>query len=160
MSVLSVRPAEIKDIPIIIDFIKNLAAINQSEKEVKINHIDLDELLHANNPAMKILIGSIDGIPSGYTSYSYLYSTLLGKKTIYLIDLYVAPSSRGKKLGHTLFKSLCAIADKEKCCRIDWSVHSQNTDAIQFYKKMEAQYMDQWASYRISQSNFLNIVNK
>ncbi len=77
----------------------------------------------------------------GYTNYSFIYYSWVGK-SIYLDDLYVKPSFRGKGIGKKLMKKVFDIARKEKCDRVRWQVSNWNSKAIEFYKKIGARIDD------------------
>ncbi len=77
----------------------------------------------------------------GYTNYSILYYSWVGK-SIYLDDLYVRPSFRGKGIGKKLMNKVFEIARKEKCNRVRWQVSNWNSKAIEFYKKIGARIDD------------------
>ena len=73
----------------------------------------------------------------GYTSYSIIYYSWVGK-SIYLDDIYVKPSFRGKGIGTKLFNKIFDEAKRERCNRIRWQVSKWNSSAIGFYKKIGA----------------------
>ncbi len=77
----------------------------------------------------------------GYTSYSIIYYSWVGK-SLYLDDLYVRPSFRGKGIGKKLMNTVFEIAEKEKCNRVRWQVSKWNSEAIKFYKKIGARIDD------------------
>jgi GNAT superfamily N-acetyltransferase len=77
----------------------------------------------------------------GYTNYSIIYYSWVGK-SIYLDDLYVIPSLRGKGIGKKLMNKVFDIAKIEKCNRVRWQVSKWNTSAIEFYKKIGAEVDD------------------
>jgi diamine N-acetyltransferase len=77
----------------------------------------------------------------GYTSYSIIYYSWVGK-SLYLDDLYVRPSFRGKGIGKKLMNKVFEIAKKEKCNRVRWQVSKWNSKAIEFYKKIGARIDD------------------
>jgi GNAT superfamily N-acetyltransferase len=67
-----------------------------------------------------------------------------------LEDLFVDPTYRGKGYGKALLNEVIAIAKKRDCGRVEWSVLNWNTPAIDFYKSMGAQPMDEWMVYRMT----------
>ncbi|MGD9328991.1 MAG: GNAT family N-acetyltransferase [Cyclobacteriaceae bacterium] len=77
----------------------------------------------------------------GYTSYSIIYYSWVGK-SLYLDDLYVRPSFRGRGIGKKLMNTVFDIAKKEKCNRVRWQVSKWNSEAIKFYKKIGARIDD------------------
>ena len=100
MNELSIRSAEIKDIPVILEFIKKLAEYEKLSHEVVATTKDLEESLFSkkNNNAESI-IGYMEDQPVAFAIFFHNYSTFLGKKGLYLEDLFVLPEFRGFGFG-------------------------------------------------------------
>ena len=79
----------------------------------------------------------------GYALYFPTYSTWNGR-TIKIEDLYVEPEHRGKGYGTQLLKTVNELALKQGCVRVHWNVLDWNKDAIEFYKKLGAEYSEEW----------------
>ena len=77
------------------------------------------------------------------------YSTWLGKRGIYLEDLFVRPAARKHGVGFALFRELARIAVERDCGRVDWSVLNWNELAISFYRRIGAESMDEWTTFRL-----------
>ena len=78
------------------------------------------------------------------------YSTFLARPGIYLEDLFVRPDYRGKGIGKALLVHLARLALERNCGRVEWSVLDWNTPAIEFYKSLAAQPMNEWTVFRLS----------
>lgn len=90
-----------------------------------------------------------DQKPCGYALYYYTFSTMTGKKGIYLLDLYVRESARGLGLGKKLFAALAALAKQEDCCRIDWDCLKWNQGSIDMYRAIGAKMRDDHEFFRL-----------
>ena len=145
-----VRIAEPDDIPLILDFIRQLADhVNQSEAVVA-DEDQLRKTLFGPRQVAEVVIASFDDEPAGFALFVHNYSTHLGQPGIYLEDLFVVPALRGRGIGRLLFSYLAGLAVERGCGRLEWAVHDWNEPAIRFYKRFGAQAMDEWTVYRVS----------
>ncbi|MGD0548510.1 MAG: GNAT family N-acetyltransferase, partial [Terracidiphilus sp.] len=90
-----------------------------------------------------------NGQTAGYALYFFKYSTWVGPG-IYLEDLFVEPELRGRGIGKLLLQRVAAIATERGCARLEWAVLDWNTPAIEFYKAMGSEFLDEWRSVRVS----------
>ena len=95
------------------------------------------------------MIAEHKGRPAGFAFYFFDYSTWIGRPGIYLEDLFVYPELRGLGIGKALLKQVAAIAVEKGCARLKWSVLDWNTPAIDFYRAMGGELMDEWTNVRI-----------
>lgn len=146
---LSIRPATRADLPLIAQFIRDLAAYERLAHEVRFDEACLGDRLFGTRPYAEVLIGEIDGVPQGFALFFHNFSTFEGKPGIYLEDLFVRPDARGSGLGKALLKRLAALAVERDCARLEWSVLDWNEPSIQFYKALGAKAMDEWTIYRV-----------
>ena len=146
---LSIRPATRADLPLIAQFIRDLAEYERLAHEVRFDEAVLEAKLFGPRPYAEVLIGEIDGAPQGFALFFHNFSTFEGKPGVYLEDLFVRPEARGAGLGKALLKKLAAIAVERDCARLEWSVLDWNEPAIQFYKALGAKPMDEWTIYRV-----------
>jgi len=146
---LSIRSARAEDIPLIAQFIRDLAEYERLAHEVRFDEAVLQEKLFGPRPYAEVLIGEIDGAPQGFALFFHNFSTFEGKPGIYLEDLFVRPEARGSGLGKALLKRLAALAVERDCARLEWSVLDWNEPSIQFYLGLGAKAMDEWTIYRV-----------
>ncbi len=106
--------------------------------------------LFAKDATANALICEEGGQAIGYAVYFYNYSTWLGKKGLYLEDLYIAPERRGSGAGKGMLKHMAQLAVVEGCGRFEWSVLDWNEPAIGFYQSIGAKPQDEWIIYRLS----------
>jgi GNAT superfamily N-acetyltransferase len=146
---LTIRPANPQDAPLILNFIKELAAYEKLLHEV----VTTPEMLHeslfgAQARGAETLIAEENGVAVGFALFFHNFSTFLGKSGIYLEDLYVQPQHRGKGYGKALLDAVKSIAQQRNCGRLEWSVLDWNTPAIAFYQKYGATAMGEWTVFR------------
>ena len=110
---------------------------------------DLRAQLFGAHPAAEVLIGEVDGEAAGFALFFHNFSTFLGKRGLYLEDLFVRPAFRGSGLGRHLMASLARIAVQRDCGRFEWSVLDWNAPAIGFYRTLGATGMDEWTVQRL-----------
>ena len=140
-----------KDIPLIRQFFLELAEYERAKPgEASVTEKDLAETLFGKRPAAEVLIAYLDDAPAGFALFFHNYSTWLGKRGIYLEDLFVRPAARKHGVGFALLRSLARIALDRDCGRLDWSVLTWNELAISFYKQIGARHMDDWTTFRLT----------
>lgn len=148
-SPVTIRPAQPVDCAVICDLIRELAVYEKLENEAVATPAQLEAHLFGANVKAHAMIAEVDGKAAGFALYFYNFSTFLGKPGIYLEDLFVKPDYRALGIGKLLLKELAAIAVREDCGRLEWSVLDWNEPAIGFYKKIGARAMDEWTVYRL-----------
>ena len=140
-----------KDIPLIRQFILELAEYERAKPgEAPVTEKDLAETLFGKKPAAEVLIAYLGETPAGFALFFHNYTTWLGKRGIYLEDLFVRPAARKHGVGFALLRSLARIALDRDCGRLDWSVLTWNELAISFYKQIGARHMDDWTTFRLT----------
>lgn len=159
MSKITIKKAEVKDIPTILNFINKLAEYEKLSKEVTATNKTLKETLFAENTNVFSLIGYLNNKPITFAIYFFNYSTFLGKKGLYLEDLFVLHEYRKNGVGKQMLKHLANIALENNCGRFEWSVLDWNLPAIEFYKNLGAELKAEWITTRISGKNLENLAN-
>jgi GNAT superfamily N-acetyltransferase len=146
---IKIRFAMIDDAPIILSLIKKLSVYEKLTHTV-INSEDLiKKNLFGDKKFVEVLIAEVNKKAVGFALFFPNYSTFVGKRGIYLEDLFVEPEMRGKGIGKKLFLEIIKLAKERNCGRVEWSVLNWNQSAIDFYKKMGAIAMDEWTVYRL-----------
>lgn len=146
---LSIRPATADDVPLIRQLIAELAEYERLADAAVATDDDLRAQLFGEQPAAEVLIGEVDGEAAGFALFFHNFSTFLGKRGLYLEDLFVRPAFRGAGLGRHLMASLARIAVQRDCGRFEWSVLDWNAPAIGFYRILGATGMDEWTVQRL-----------
>jgi GNAT superfamily N-acetyltransferase len=147
---LKIRAAKPKDAELIHRFVSELALYEREPDSVTATPEDYRKQLASKNAPFECVIAEWDREPAGFALFFRNYSTWAGKPGLYLEDLYVTPIMRGKGIGEDLLRHLARLALERDCARFEWSVLDWNESAIGFYKKLGAQPMTEWTTFRIS----------
>jgi GNAT superfamily N-acetyltransferase len=145
-----IRPATAADTPAIARLIRGLAEYERLPVEAGFDEDRLREHLFGPRPFAEVLLAEDAGTVVGFALFFHNYSTFAGKPGIYLEDLFVEPSHRGRGHGKALLRSLARLAVERDCARLEWSVLKWNEPAIGFYRALGAVAMDGWDVYRLS----------
>jgi GNAT superfamily N-acetyltransferase len=159
MNELKIRNSTKEDVPLILQFIKEIADYEKLAHEVITTEKILTESLFGERKSAEVVIGEFEGQPVGYAIFFHNFSTFLGKKGLYLEDLFVRPQFRGKGFGKKLLLHLVQIAQDRNCGRMEWSVLDWNTPAIEFYNSLGAKPMDGWTVYRLDEKAMTKLSN-
>ena len=147
---LKIRDTTSQDIPLILQFIRDLDEYEKEPQSAVGTAEDLKRDGFSQNPKFRVVIAEWDGAPAGFALFFYHYSTWRGQPTLFLEDLFVRPQYRGKGIGKALLVHLAGIAMKENCGRFEWQVLDWNTPSIEFYKSLGAEIMKEWLPMRVS----------
>lgn len=139
-----------EDTSLILGFIKELAAYEKLSHEVVADESSLKETLFNGRKVAEVVIAESDGDPVGFALFFHNYSTFLAKPGLYLEDLYVKPGHRGNGVGRELLACLARIAVERECGRLEWWVLDWNDPAINFYKGLGGEPMDEWTVFRVT----------
>jgi GNAT superfamily N-acetyltransferase len=146
----TIRPAIAADVPIILGFIKKLAAYEKLSDEVVATEELLRETLFGARPTAEVAISYLEEKPAGFVLFFHNYSTFLGRPGIYIEDLFVAEEFRRRGCGRGLLLYVARLANERGCGRLEWSVLDWNEPAIAFYRKLGAVPMSDWTVFRVA----------
>ena len=146
---MKIRYAERKDVPLILQFIKELACYEKMSDEVVATEAILEDWLFDRKRA-EVIFALEGDTEVGFALFFHNFSTFLGRSGLYLEDLFVKPEYRGKGYGKGLLKTLAKIAVERECGRLEWVCLDWNQPSIDFYKSMGAIPMDEWTIYRVA----------
>ena len=154
-----IRPAHVKDVPVILQLIRDLATYERAPDEVTATEEQLVDVLFGERPAAEVLLAFERESPVGFAVYFYNFSTWLGRPGLYLEDLFVKPEKRGKGYGRALLVELAKIARDRGCGRMEWSVLNWNEPAIKFYRALGATPMDEWTVFRLTRDGITRLAS-
>jgi len=146
---ISVRQAGPEDFDLVADFIRKLADYEKLAHEVRFDPELLRGHLFGPRPAAEVLIGEIDGVPSGFALFFQTFSTFEGKPGIWLEDLFVDPNARGSGLGRALLSRLAGLVVERGGARLEWAVLDWNELGKGFYRSIGAGPVDGWERWRM-----------
>ena len=138
-----------EDIPLILQFIRQLAAYEHMLDQVAATEEILRESLFIKSAA-EVIIGEYNGRPAGFALFFHNMSTFTGRPGIYLEDLFVKPEYREKGFGKAIIAYLARLAVERGCGRFEWSCLDWNEPSIRFYKSLGAVPLSEWTGYRLT----------
>ena len=147
---LCIRAATKADSALIFSFVRELAEYEKLLDNVVATSGDIEQALFGANPRVFCDIAEWDGAPAGFALWFYNFSTFRGRYGIYLEDLFVRPTFRGKGIGKALLQHLAKRAVAEGCARVEWWVLNWNEPSIKFYESLGAVPMDEWTVFRLT----------
>jgi len=147
---LRIETATVGDIPSIVRLVKQLAVYEKLAHQMVATEDDFRRALFGPRRNVDALIAFMDDKPVGFALYFYTFSTFLGRRGLYLEDIFVEPEFRGRGIGKTLLKKLAKIAREQNCGRMEWSVLTWNQPSIDFYHRLGAVTMEEWRIFRLT----------
>lgn len=147
---IRIVPATERDTVAILTLIRELAAYERIEHEMSATEDDIREALFGEWPSAEVVLAYVDTDLAGYALFFHNFSTLLGRKGLYLEDVFVRPAFRGRGVGRRLLSHLARVAVERRCGRMEWFVLDWNESAIRFYRSLGATPMDEWTVYRLT----------
>ena len=160
MTNFQIRPATEADVPVILNLIRDLATYERAPDAVVATEAGLRDVLFGAKPSAEVLLAIEDAEPVGFAVFFHNFSTWLGRHGLYLEDLFVRPEKRGKGYGRALLERLAQVAKERGCGRMEWAVLDWNEPAIQFYKKLGAQPMDEWTVFRLTEEGIARLAER
>jgi GNAT superfamily N-acetyltransferase len=145
----SIRPAQKENLAAVHQMIRDLAEYEKLSHLCVATADDLREALWGAQPAAEVLLAWDDQNPAGFALFFHNYSTFLGRRGLWLEDLFVQPTYRRQGCARQLLCALAALAIERRCGRFEWSVLDWNADAIQFYREMGATVLPDWRIVRV-----------
>jgi len=148
--IATARPADVADLHALV---RGLAEYERLSDLCVSTETDLRRALFTPPCACEALIARLDGKSeeaAGFALFFHTYSTFLGRRGLWLEDLFVVPAHRGKGLGRQLLATLARIATERGCARFEWSVLDWNAPAIRFYESLGARMLSDWRIARVT----------
>lgn len=140
---LLIRDAAVRDVPLLLRFSRELAEYERQPDAMVITEETLITDGFGARPKFRSLIAEWDGEAIGYALFFGIYSSLKGSG-IFLEDLFVRETFRGRGIGRALLCQVARIARQEGCYGIRWEVLSWNEPAIKFYRSLGGEFFDEW----------------
>ncbi|MGH9928859.1 MAG: GNAT family N-acetyltransferase [Pyrinomonadaceae bacterium] len=147
---LRIEQATEKDVPLILDFVRELAEYERARDRVTATEDILRTTLFGPRPYAEVLVAYIGEEPAAFAIYFFSYSSFTGLPNLYLEDIFVRPAYRGSGVGKKLFAFLARSAGERGCGRMEWSVLDWNELAIGFYKRLGAEPVRNWTVFHLA----------
>lgn len=151
---INIRIAKKEDCPRLMELVNELALYEKAPEEVTVTLQEFEDAGFGEKPIWKAFVAEEDGIIVGFAIYYIRYSTWKGNR-MYLEDLIVTESMRGKKVGKLLFDRLIMEAKELGFNGMVWQVLDWNEPAINFYNKYEANIEAGWLNASLSKEQLL-----
>ncbi len=145
-----IRPARSEEVGEVLQLIHDLATYEKAPEQVEASQEDLLNTIFAREPRVFCDLVEVDGQIAGMAIWFLNYSTWQAKHGVYLEDLFIKPEYRGRGYGKALLKHLAKVCDEKGYGRLQWWVLDWNSPAIEFYRSLGAEAMDEWTVYRTS----------
>lgn len=148
-------PAEIRraaraDIPVVLELIRALAVYEKLDHLVQADEALLEEQLFSERSPAETVLCMVEDHAVGFAVYFHNFSTFMGRKGLYLEDLFVRPEHRGRGYGKALLLHVARVAHQRGCGRFEWLVLDWNEPSIRFYESLGAERMDDWRLFRVT----------
>jgi GNAT superfamily N-acetyltransferase len=148
-----ITPATAGDIADLHALVRALAEYERLTDLCTSTERDLADALFGPRPVAEAMIARLDGKSQdciGFALFFHTYSTFLGRRSLWLEDLFVKPAHRGAGVGRALLASLAVLARERGCGRFEWSVLDWNRSAIAFYEGIGATVLSDWRIARLT----------
>jgi GNAT superfamily N-acetyltransferase len=148
MSGTCIEPVTPANFPALLQLITGLAEYEHLDPPDAAARERLYTDAFSNPPRYEAFLAMADGVPAGYVTFYFTYSSFLARPSLYLEDIYVREEFRHRGIGRELFRFCRDIAKERGCGRMDWQVLAWNEPAIRFYEQAGGKRLE-WYSYRI-----------
>jgi len=146
----NIRPAKPEEAGLVLEFIKKLAVYEKCADEVVADEATVYHSLFVERSA-EVVFAEEDGTVVGFALFFHNFSTFVGRKGLYLEDLFILPEKRGRGYGKALLKHLAKIAVERHCGRMEWICLDWNEHALKVYRSIGAVPMDEWTVQRLDE---------
>ncbi len=150
MPKFQIRPAKPNEAGLILEFIKKLAAYEKCSDEVVADEATIYHSIFVEKAA-EVVFAEEEGIVIGFALFFYNFSTFVGRKGLYLEDLFIIPEKRGLGYGKAILKYLANIAVERNCGRMEWICLDWNAPSLAFYRSIGAVPLDEWTVQRMTE---------
>ena len=146
---LNIRPVAEADIPLVLEFIRDIAEYERLSDQVVADEAILRESFFGARAKAEGLIAEWADEPAAFAIYFENFSTFTGRPGLYLEDLFVKPTWRQHGIGRAMLVRLAQIAVERGCPRFEWVALDWNQNAIDFYEKIGAKQLNDWRIFRM-----------
>ena len=146
----TIRPAKPEETGLVLEFIQKLAVYEKCADEVVADEATLYHSLFEEKSA-EVVFAEEDSVVIGFALFFHNFSTFVGRKGLYLEDLFILPERRGLGYGKALLKYLANLAVERNCGRMEWICLDWNKPALTVYRSIGAVPMDEWTVQRLDE---------
>lgn len=146
---IGIRKGEEKDLPAVLDLVKELAAYERAPAEVQVTIPEMQNWGFGKDRIFEFFVLEKNGRIVAMAIYYYKYSTWKGK-CLFLEDIIVTESERRNGYGKLLFNEVVKVAKQTGVRRMEWQVLEWNEPAISFYKKYLSHFDEEWINCKLT----------
>jgi GNAT superfamily N-acetyltransferase len=146
---IEIRKGTQADIIEALNLVKELATYEKAPDEVEVTPQEMLEWGFGADKQFDFFVATDNYVIVGLALYYFKYSTWKGK-CLFLEDIIVTESQRGKGMGKLLFDKVVEVSKEMKVRRMEWQVLDWNTPAIEFYKKYNATLDEDWVNCKLT----------
>jgi GNAT superfamily N-acetyltransferase len=150
MSEFRIAAATAADIPPVLAMIRGLAEYERLAHLCVATEAQLSDALFGPNAGVEVAVAWEGSETAGFALFFHNFSTFLGRRGLYLEDLFVWPQYRGRGYGRALLVHLARLAVERDCGRFEWAVLDWNESAIGFYRGLGATMLPDWRITRVA----------
>ena len=151
MKTFTIRQVRPDEAGVVLDFIKKLAVYEKCADDVVADEATIYNSLFVERSA-EVVFGEEDGVVVGFALFFHNFSTFVGRKGMYLEDLFVLPEKRGLDYGKALLKYVADLAVERNCGRMEWICLDWNESALSVYRSIGAKPLSDWTVQRMDES--------
>jgi GNAT superfamily N-acetyltransferase len=149
-----IKKAVETNVPQIIALIQEFAEFEKLSEWCEVTEADLRESIFGSKAFVEALVAFEGETCVGYALFFPVFKSFRGERSMFLEDLYVSPSMRGKGLGLMMLKEAARAAKARGFVRMDWQALKWNQPAIDFYKNLGAESDDENFDFRLRSAAF------
>jgi GNAT superfamily N-acetyltransferase len=146
---VSVRDAEPRDVPLLLELFGELADYEHLRDELRATPEQLERALFGERPLAEALIAERGAEPAGYALFFPTFSSFLAREGSWLEDLFVRPAHRSAGVGRALLSAVAARVSERGAARLGWAALDWNELALGFYRGLGAHAMHDWITHRL-----------
>lgn len=146
---IKIRKGTKEDLPQVLGLVKELAVYERAPNEVEVTVEEMQDWGFGKDHIFEFFVAEDGSKIVGISLYYYKYSTWKGK-CLFLEDIIVTENYRRYGLGSKLFNEVARVAKQQKVRRMEWQVLEWNVTALNFYKKYEANFDDEWVNCKLT----------
>ena len=150
MKAFNIRPARPDEAGIVLDLINQLAVYERCENDVVADEATILQSLFVERSA-EVVLAEEEGMVVGFALFFHNFSTFVGRKGMYLEDLFVIPEKRGLGYGKALLKYVAKLAVQRNCGRMEWICLDWNEPSLRIYRSIGAVPMSDWTVQRLDE---------
>jgi GNAT superfamily N-acetyltransferase len=148
---LVIRPVLKSEVPELLSLLRGKAEFDGSLQSLVATTETLQEALFSERPSAYALVAEVDGKLVGMATYYAIFSSFIVRPGLWMDDLFVYESYRGRGIGEALVRELCRVAQTGGCARLDWVVSAANERGKKFYSRIGATIFEKGRLVRLNE---------